>query len=289
MASVDSSTTAVQDGLAVSRIGRGEPLLVMPYPHASTVRPMDEDRLTECLAAVGRQVITFDPPGAYRSQRPMTGDLAEMLACAAEALRVAGAATPVDVVGHSMGSLCALALAIERPQLVRRLVLIGPCSGFAAVRRWSIPHNWSPWRHRQWWRAMWLGTRLMTRTGSLAAHKRLDHLVEQASFVDQRHVSALAIEPGDWRRPPPKRSAWLRHVRRVEYADRLHEVAVPTLLVAGRHDPQTPLPCATELAAGIHGAELAVFEHSGHAPFIEEPERFTDTVGRFLVPPVAEG
>jgi pimeloyl-ACP methyl ester carboxylesterase len=280
------ATVTVQDGLALYRVGSGDPLLVLPYPHASTARPMGEDRLAEAVAGLGRQVITFDPPGAYRSQRPMAGDLAEMLDCAEESLAVAGVAPPVDVAGHSMGSLCALALAIERPHLVRRLVLIGSCSGFAAVRRWSIPHNWRPGLDRQWWQALWLGTRQMTGTGSLAVHKRLDNLVERASFVDQRHVALHAVAPGDWRRPAPARASWLRQVRRIDYADRLAEVAVPTLLLVGRHDPQTPLPCSTVLAAGIGGAELVVFEHSGHAPFIEERERFSAVVGGFLARPV---
>lgn len=281
-----SGTVTVQDGLAVYRVGSGDPMLVLPYPHASTARPMGEDRFAEAVAALGRQVITFDPPGAYRSRRPMAGDLAEMLDCAQESLAVAGVAPPIDVAGHSMGSLCALALAIERPHLVRRLVLIGSCSGFAAVRRWSIPHNWRPVRDRQWWQALWLGTRQLTGTGSLAVHKRLDNLVERASFVDQRHVALHAVAPGDWRRPAPARAKWLRQVRRVDYADRLTEVAAPTLLLVGRHDPQTPLPCSTELAAGIGGAELVVFEHSGHAPFIEESERFAAVVGAFLARPV---
>lgn len=280
------ATVAMHDGLAVYRVGSGDPVLVLPYPHASTAQPMGEDRLADAVAGLGRQVVTFDPPGAYRSRRPMAGDLAEMLDCAEESVALAGVPAPVDVVGHSMGSLCALALAIERPHLVRRLVLIGSCSGFAAVRRWSIPHNWRPGRDRRWWQAMWLGTRQMTGTGSLSVHKRLDNLVERASFVDQRHVALQGVEPGDWRRPAPPRAGWLRQVRGVDFADRLTEVAVPTLLLVGRHDPQTPLPCSIELATGIGGAELVVFEHSGHAPFIEEPERFAAVVGEFLGRPL---
>ena len=112
----------VHDGLAVYRLGSGEPVLLFPYPHGSTLRSMAEDSLAALLAGLERQVITFDPPGAYRSTRPMRCDMAEMLACAGEALHACRIKLPVDVVGHSMGSLCALALAIERPELVRRLV-----------------------------------------------------------------------------------------------------------------------------------------------------------------------
>ncbi|MCB0207465.1 MAG: alpha/beta fold hydrolase, partial [Anaerolineae bacterium] len=112
----------IHDGLAIYRLGDGEPLLLFPYPHGSTFRSMAENPLARLLAGLGRHVITCDPPSACRSTRPMRCDLAEMLDCAAEALQVHRVDPPVDVAGHSMGSLCALGLAVERPQLVRRLV-----------------------------------------------------------------------------------------------------------------------------------------------------------------------
>ena len=274
----------MRDGLAVYAVGspQGAATLVFPYPHASTLRPMGEDRLTEVLAGIGRRVITFDPPGAYRSTRTMRADLAEMLTCGEEALSVSGAGTPVDVVGHSMGALCALAFAVERPEMVRRLVLIGGCSGFPAVRRWSVPHNWSMWHDRQWWQAIWWGSRQMTATGSLAVHKRLDNLIDAASYVDTSFATSRLVERGDWRRPPPPRARWLRSVRAIDYAERLGEVRAPTLILVGGHDPQTPLPCSRELAAGIPDSTMHVFERSGHNPFVEEPEAFVDTVRGFL-------
>jgi len=278
-------TFQIHDGLAVYQVGAGAPVLVLPYPHAGTLRPMGEDRLPQLLAGLGRKAITFDPPGAYRSTRPMSCEMAEMLDSAAESLAVAGADPPVDVVGHSMGALCALGLAVERPDLVRRLVLIGACSGFAAVRRWSVPHNWSPWRDREWWQCLWWGIRQMTGTGNLAVYNKLANLVESASVVDRSYAEYFLVEPGDHRKPPLPRARWLRSVRRVEYRHRLHEVQAPTLLLVGRHDPQTPLPCANELAAGIPRSRAVVFAHSGHAPFLEETARFTDVVGEFLAEP----
>ncbi|MCO5244501.1 MAG: alpha/beta hydrolase [Anaerolineae bacterium] len=272
----------MHDGLAIYRLGEGEPLLLFPYPHGSTLHPMAENPLARLLAGLGRQVITFDPPGAFRSARPMRCDLAEMLDCAVEALQVHGVPAPIDVVGHSMGSLCALGLAVKRPQWVRRLVLIGSMSGWPAVFRWSTPHNWSPLRDREWWQCMWLGTRQIVGLGNLAVHKRLDNLIKTASFVDKRHVELWTVEPGDSHRPPPARAQWLKAERQVDSAQRLGEVRSPTLLMVGRYDPQTPLVCSEELAAGIRGSQLLVFEHSGHSPFIEEPERFRAAVADFL-------
>jgi pimeloyl-ACP methyl ester carboxylesterase len=243
---------------------------------------MAEDRLVDRLVGAGFSVVSFDPPGAYRSSRPLRGDMAEMLECSVEALDVAGVDPPVGVVGHSMSSLCALGLAIDHPGLIARLVLVGSLSGFPAARRWGIPHNWSPWHDRQWWQCMALGTRHMLGLGNLATYRRLDNLVERASVVDPAAAELFAIQPDDGRRPQPPRAIWLQTVRRVDYHQRLDQVRAPALVIVGRHDPQTPLACANELTAGIPRSRLIIFERSGHAPFIEEPEAFTDEVAAFL-------
>jgi L-proline amide hydrolase len=64
-------------------------------------------------------------------------------------------------------------------------------------------------------------------------------------------------------------------------ADRLGEIAVPTLLVSGRYDEATPALQET-LLAGIRGSEWVLFENSAHCPHVEETERFIDVVGTWL-------
>ncbi len=63
---------------------------------------------------------------------------------------------------------------------------------------------------------------------------------------------------------------------------RLPEITVPTLVTVGRHDWRTPVAASQVIADGIPGAELVVFEHSGHSPQLEEPELFQATIRDFL-------
>jgi proline iminopeptidase len=56
----------------------------------------------------------------------------------------------------------------------------------------------------------------------------------------------------------------------------------PTLLLVGRHHPETPLPCSEELYEGIPDARLVVFERSGHSPFVEEARLVAETMDAFL-------
>lgn len=103
-------------------------------------------------------------------------------------------------------------------------------------------------------------------------------------FVDKSLFTTLPIHPEDRRQGIPIREVLWGKVMfgRLDYAERLGLVQAPTLIVAGRHDPEAPPPCSRHLQAGIAGAQLVTFKRSGHFPFIEEPKLFTKTVAAFL-------
>jgi pimeloyl-ACP methyl ester carboxylesterase len=63
--------------------------------------------------------------------------------CAEGTMNLAGPSEPVDLLGHSMGGLCALAFALGDPERVRRLVLVCSGSGGPIIRRakgWPANH-----------------------------------------------------------------------------------------------------------------------------------------------------
>jgi pimeloyl-ACP methyl ester carboxylesterase len=271
------------DGLAVYTNGSGQPLLLFPYPHGHTMEPMAQGPIAEILARLGRTVVTFDVPGAYRSTREPVGDMDEMIRSADEALDRLGIQGPVDVVGHSMGGLAALAYAIERPERTRRLVLVTSLSGFPAAARWGFPGSAFRLHERDYWRIVLWGIRLNAGRGNLALHKRLQNLMERASYHDRALFKPVEIEEDDGEKGVPVRTIWTKNMyTRLSYADRLGDVQAPTLILAGRHDPEAPLACSEELWQGIPDASLVLFEQSGHFPFIEEASLFAQTVDAFL-------
>ena len=271
------------DGLAVYDLGVGPPLLLMPNPQGMVRTPEAHGRLAELLVGLGRRVVSFDPPGAFASSRPPRLGLAEMLACSREALAVAGVGPPVDVIGHSQATLCQLALALAAPQMVRSLVLVGAVDGgWRTTRRAAgMPWCW-PLTDPRRWRFAVLATPLAAGRANLGRLKRLQQLYLEASFVDRSMVPAVAIEPGDRRRPPPPRARWQASVRHVDLRARLREISTPALVCVGRHDPQTPWPDNAAIAAALPGGHLEVFERSGHYPFLEEPDRLAAVVAGFL-------
>jgi proline iminopeptidase len=81
--------------------------------------------------------------------------------------------------------------------------------------------------------------------------------------------------------PTARHRAALEEFAAFDVVDRLDDIAVPTLVVCGRHDPIIPAwQCA--LLARIPRAEVVVFEESGHDIAADEPEKFGATVRQFV-------
>ncbi|MEP6477580.1 MAG: alpha/beta fold hydrolase [Actinomycetota bacterium] len=68
----------------------------------------------------------------------------------------------------------------------------------------------------------------------------------------------------------------------IEVEDRLHEVASPVLVLAGRHDRTCPVAAAAAIAAGVPQGLLVIFERSAHMAFVEEQDAWLEAVGSFL-------
>jgi proline iminopeptidase len=64
--------------------------------------------------------------------------------------------------------------------------------------------------------------------------------------------------------------------------DRLCEITVPTLVLAGRQDFQFPPEHQTALATGIPNAQLKIIDGAGHNAHSERPEAVNEEVKRFL-------
>nr|UTI67652.1 AptL [Actinoallomurus sp. ID145808] len=70
--------------------------------------------------------------------------------------------------------------------------------------------------------------------------------------------------------------------------DRLPLIKAPALLITGRYDEVTPAACAPFFEL-IPDVRREVFEESSHMPHIEEPEKFDETMRKFLAGLVTVG
>ncbi len=64
--------------------------------------------------------------------------------------------------------------------------------------------------------------------------------------------------------------------------DKLKLVDVPTLICHGRHDVVAPPGWSDYMATRIPQCKLTWFENSGHALMVEEPDRLSEQISRFV-------
>jgi pimeloyl-ACP methyl ester carboxylesterase len=67
-----------------------------------------------------------------------------------------------------------------------------------------------------------------------------------------------------------------------DYRDVLPQVTVPALVCTGRDEKLVSIAAEEYVVAQMPNASLAVFEDSGHCPFIEEPEAFNAALAGWI-------
>jgi 3-oxoadipate enol-lactonase len=71
-------------------------------------------------------------------------------------------------------------------------------------------------------------------------------------------------------------------VRDMDHRDLLPKISAPTLVIAGKHDPATPLAAGEYISDRVPGAMLTVLD-AAHISNVEQSAAFTDAVLQFLL------
>jgi pimeloyl-ACP methyl ester carboxylesterase len=224
------------------------------------------------------------PPGERGSSLEANADLV------AELARKYGD-EPAVIVGNSMGGLVAMLAATRHPDVVERLVLVDP----------ALPPSNRLLIHPEV--LLKLGGPAIPVVGPRLiglyhrTHTPEEHSTESLAFtcadpaaVDPAIVAA-SIEMTRLRRTMPwsvegfvaaARSIARYTLSRNRFADVVHRVSQPTLMIHGARDRLVPVECARSVAAMRPEWRLTVFDDIGHVPMIEDPDRFTAEVLAFV-------
>lgn len=259
------------DGLHVEAVGHGAPALVL---HGGLGVDHTVYRSLDALAA-GLALIYLDHRGNGRSARPDPQTLT-MAGWADDALAVGRAVAgdvPLVVIGHSYGGFIAQELAIRHPRAVRALVLVCTTPGQLGTGEEPAPPG--PPLPDEF--VELLSAEPQTDDELAAAMSALApaYLHDADPGVLREWMTGTVFSAAAMRRGFEVLAGW-------SSVDRLGSIAVPTLVLAGRHDPFTAWPQADRIATRVPGAQVVVFEHSSHFPWLDEPERFFGTVDSWL-------
>jgi len=169
------------------------------------------------------------------------------------------------VVGHSMGSMVAQALAAEQPGRVTRVVLIGS-TALPAVRRDS-----------------WMWTRIMALREPIAGNAEFLRLWGPASSPTPVDPALLPYyEPEIAATPPHVWRSVLRELLDVPIGRHAPDVRAPVLILSGGRDALFPAEHHRALVAAYPSAQAHVFAELGHNLILERPHEVGPLLAAFL-------
>jgi len=271
----ERSRFADVDGVRVHYQEAGDPkapALVLIHGFASSTLVWSKVFLR--LAEAGFRVIAVDMLGFGYSGKPRNGEYtiagqASLLVGLLDRLQINRA----TLVGSSYGGAVSATCALDYPQRIDKLVLIGTVNnnrplGYKLMRVFSSPvfgDVVSP---------LLIGSRRLLRRRMKRVYDRHEWVLDERR-VDARHLPLRAS--GTQR-------AIIRTVRGWD-AERIsreaHLITQPTLLLWGENDREIPLADGERLHELIPGSRLIVFLNCGHLPHEEYPEEFTGVVADF--------
>ena len=207
------------------------------------------------------EVIAVDAPGHGDS-----GAIRADLPSAAPMLGAAGGSA--TYVGYSMGGRLCLQLALARPELVRRLVLVSTTAGIEdpaerAARRQSDEDLAASIERGgvdaflDRWLALPLFATLPRDAASLDDRRRNT----AAGLASSLRLAGAGAQASLW--------------------DRLGELPMPVLILAGEHDPKY-VTIGRRLSELIPESTFQVVEDAGHAVHLERPDAFARVLEAWL-------
>jgi 3-oxoadipate enol-lactonase len=224
----------------------------------------------ETLASSGYRAVAWDMPGYGRSA-PIEPYNFKGLAQSCIALIEALKCGDVVLVGHSMGGMVAQEVMARRPELVSKLVLCGTSPSFGK------PDG-------EWQREF-----IAQRTAPLDAGKSMAELAEvlvpqivgPGSLPEGVRLAThcMSLVPA---------STYRRALEALVTFDRranLPLIQIPTLVVAGEHDPNAPPSMMKKMADAIARSTYLEMRGIGHLQNLEAPDEFDGLLLNFLALP----
>lgn len=249
----------------------GPPLLLL---HGFASSTLVWSKVFLNLAEAGFRVIAPDLLGYGYSGKPRNGEYtingqAKLIVGLLDTLRINRAI----IVGSSYGGAIAATSALDYPERVERLILVGTVNNnqplkFKLMRVFGsrlIGDVVSP---------LLIGSRRLLRMRMKRVYDRHAWVLDERR-VDARHLPLRAAAT---------QRAIIRTVRHWD-ADRIsrdaHLIRQPTLLLWGDNDPEIPLADGERLHDAIPGSRLIVFLNCGHLPHEEYPKEFVEILTSF--------
>jgi 3-oxoadipate enol-lactonase len=212
------------------------------------------------------KVLCYDTRGHGGSSAPAGAYTLEQLADDARALFDALGVTSCHWVGLSMGGMIGQTFALRHPGIFRTMTLADTTSHYP-------PQAQAPWRER---------IRIATESGMAPI---VPAMLERWFTEPFRRSGAPVVDEiaQAIRDTPPQGFIGCCHaLPKIDLTARLKEIACPTLVMVGEHDPGTPVSMAQAIHDAMPGSELVVLPNAAHLSNAEQPAAFNAALQAFL-------
>ena len=211
------------------------------------------------------RVVRFDQRGQGASDSPPGPYSIEILGTDAIDLMDALGIGRFSICGLSMSGLTAMWMAAMHPDRVDRAVFADTAAVIGDASYWNERIE-------------------MVRTGGMAKIK--DQVLARfftPRFIDEdsevvRRFTKMVVDA-----PPEGYIGGCTAVRDADLRPLVPTIRIPSLIVTGAEDVSTPVRDGEWLHHRIDGSEFAVLKDAAHISCAEQPRRFNEAVGRFLM------
>ncbi len=275
--STDAPTMYVEAGdirFAHRRFGRdtGVPLLLVQHfrGNLDSYDPLILDALAQ-----DRELVLFDNRGVGLTNgtaRETISDMASDTAMFIDALGL----DRCDVFGHSMGGHVSQMVAFRRPELVRRLILVGtgPQGGEGmAARPPEVAALWTKQYEdpdEMWLPIFFSPSPQSQMAGRRFLERRKNRVGDRDKPVSVATATAHRAAASAWGQPTDPTYSYLKDIRQ------------PTLVVNGSNDIIVPTVNSYILQQHLPNARLILYPDSGHGAHFQYPEEFVREASHFL-------
>lgn len=216
------------------------------------------------------RILIFDNRGAGKSSTPDYPYTTEMMAQDVLQLMDLLGIKRAHVLGHSMGGCIAQQIALLAPEKINKMIIACSRAKPNALANMA----------------------LTTREKLQAAGMPIEILAEYVMplLFSETFLQNTAQVKGfiQWtmQNPNPQSAMGFSHqlhaVKTHNVADRLSEIHVPTLVIAGDEDILMPKASANIFSESLKNSEFVVIPDCAHMPHVEKSREFAEIVMRFL-------
>jgi pimeloyl-ACP methyl ester carboxylesterase len=231
-----------------------------------------------------REVVIFNNAGVASSSGEVPNNFAGMAKNAIVLIEALGLKL-VDILGFSIGGMVSQEIALQRPDLVRKLILVGTAprnhdagggEGYRTRETQALFGTKYDPPENLWLKVFFTNSERSQVAGQEFLKRYLARTADRDVPVSSYVAAAQGAAIRHWGEHPGERFAYLRDIQQ------------PTVVVNGTHDVIVYTVNSLHLVQHLPNAKLILYSDANHGSLYQYPTEFVAKANRFLAEPMKQ-